>query len=58
MTSELIEQIKDRDYFYKKAKLSGNKDHWNIAKYLRNVTNSNIRKAKRDFVPTLLHNLW
>ena len=50
MTDELIEQIKDRDYFYKKAKASGDKDAWNIAKYLRNITNSNIRQAKRDFI--------
>ena len=50
MTKELIEQIKDRDYFYRKAKLSGDEDSWNIAKYLRNITNSSIRQAKREFI--------
>ena len=50
MTNELIEQIKDRDYFFQKAKKSGDEDAWNIAKYLRNTTNSNIRQAKREFV--------
>ena len=50
MTNELIEQIKDRDYFYKKAKSSGDTDAWNIAKYLRNSTNSHIRNAKREFI--------
>ena len=50
MTDELIEQIKDRDYFYCKAKANGNEDDWNIAKYLRNTTNSNIRCSKREFV--------
>ena len=50
MTKELIEQIKDRDYFFKKAKLAGGEDAWNIAKYLRNVTNANIRQAKREFI--------
>ena len=50
VTNELIEQIKDRDYFYKKAKSTGDSDAWNIAKYLRNVTNTNIRKAKREFI--------
>ena len=50
MTKELIEQIKDRDYFYKKAKLKGDEDSWNMAKHLRNITNSNIRQAKRDFI--------
>ena len=48
MTKELIEQIKDRDFFYRKAK--GDRDYWNIAKYLRNVTNSNIRQAKKEFI--------
>ena len=50
ITNELIEQIKDRDYFYSKAKRSGDQDAWNIAKHLRNTTNANIRKAKRDFI--------
>ena len=50
MSNELIEQIKDRDYFYPKAKRTGDSDAWNIAKYLRNATNSNIGQAKRDFI--------
>ena len=50
MTKELIEQIKDRDYFYKKAKSQGKVDDWNVAKHLRNVTNSNIRQAKKEFI--------
>ena len=50
MTYELIEQIKDRDYFYKKAKRDGNVASWNIAKHLRNATNTNIRQAKREFI--------
>ena len=50
MTNELIEQIKDRDYFYRKAKSTRDVDDWRIARFLRNRTNSNIRQAKRDFV--------
>ena len=50
VTAELVEQIKDRDYFYKRAKHSGDEDAWNISKHLRNITNANIRQAKRDFV--------
>ena len=50
MSNELIEQIKDRDYFFKKAKRVGHSDVWNIAKFLRNVTNFNIRSAKREFI--------
>ena len=45
VTNELLEQIKDRDYFYRQAKLMGDQDAWNIAKYLRNTTNNNIRRA-------------
>ena len=50
VTPELVEQIKDRDHFYIKAKRDGDEDSWNIAKHLRNITNYNIRKAKRDFI--------
>ena len=46
----LIEQIKDRDYFYKKAKRYKDKNDWNIAKHLRNVTNRNIKRAKAEFI--------
>ena len=57
MTTDLIEQLKDRDYFYKKPKRTGDKDAWNIAKFLRNSTNGNIRQAKRDFIlKELKHN--
>ena len=50
LTDDLLEQIKDRDYFYKKAKRHGNEDDWEIAKYLRNLTNKNIRKAKSEYI--------
>ena len=50
VTDELIEQIKDRDYFYQTAKTTGDIDAWNIARHLRNRTNSNIRSAKREFI--------
>ena len=46
----MIELIKDRDYFFSQAKKRGDGDSWNIAKYLRNITNSKIRQAKREFV--------
>ena len=55
MTKELIEQIKDRDYFYSRANRDGDLDSWNIAKYLRNDTNSNIRQAKKDYILEELH---
>ena len=49
-TPELVEQIKDRDYFYRKAKSTKDEDDWNIAKHLRNTTNSNIRQARKEFI--------
>ena len=56
ITDELSEQIKDRDYFYKKSKADNEEDSWNIARHLRNVTNSNIRSAKKEFVIEELNN--
>ena len=56
VTNELLEQIKDRDHFYSKARRLGDEDSWNIAKYLRNITNNNIRAAKKGFVLDQLEN--
>ena len=56
LANELIEQMKDRDYFYTKAKRTNNEDDWNIAKFHRNQVNCNIRKAKADFVKDQLKN--
>ena len=56
ITNELIEQQKDRDYFYRKAKKTKMQDDWNIAKHLRNTTNDNFRKAKADFIKDQLDN--
>ena len=49
ITNDLLNQIKDRDYFYRKAKKHHREDDWNIAKHLRNQTNKNIRKAKAHY---------
>ena len=57
VNNTLLEQIRDRDYFYKKAKTTKNEDDWNIAKHLRNVTNSNIRKAKANYTIQKLNQL-
>ena len=56
LANELIEQMKDRDYFYSKAKRTSNDDDWNIAKFHRNQVNFNIRKAKADFIKDQLKN--
>ena len=54
-TQDIIERIRDRDYFYRKAKRTGNTDDWNIAIHLRNQTSKNIRNEKSDFVMNKLH---
>ena len=54
ITDELIEQGKDRDYFYKKAKRTKDEDDWNIAKHLRNLTNRNFRQAKAEYIKSQL----
>ena len=56
VTYELLEQIKDSDYFFSKARRTGDEDDWNIAKHLRNLINANIRQARMEFVITELEN--
>ena len=56
LTSELIEQMKDRDYFYRKAKRTNIEEYWNIAKFHRNEANFNIRKAKAEYIKEQLKN--
>ena len=46
----ILEQMRNRDYFYCKAKLTYSEDDWNIAKFLRNQTNSSIRRARAEAV--------
>ena len=50
VNDELLQQIRDWDYYYKKAKRTRDEDDWNIARHLRNITNINIMQAKADFV--------
>ena len=50
LTNEIVEQMKDRDYFYWKAKRTSDEDDWNIAKFHRNTVNFNVRRAKADYI--------
>ena len=52
----MLEQMKDRDYFYLKAKRTNSEDDWNIAKFHRNQTNFNVRRAKADYIKEQLRN--
>ena len=56
LTNEILEIMKDRDYFYQKAKRTNSEDDWNIAKFHRNQTNFNVRKAKADYIKDQLRN--
>ena len=58
LTNDLDEQMKERDYFYTKAKRTGDTADWNIAKFNRNKVKINIRKAKTDFIKAKLHDNW
>ena len=50
LTNEILEQMKDRDYFYQKAKRTKSEDDWNIARFHRNQANFNVRRAKADYI--------
>ena len=56
MVNELLEQMRDRDYFYNKAKKNNNEDDWNIAKFHRNQVNANVRRARANFIKDQLRN--
>ena len=50
LTPELLNLKKDRDYFFKKAKITGEEGDWFIARTLRNRTNIAMRTAKADYI--------
>ena len=50
LTPELINLKKDRDYFFKKAKITGEEGDWFIARNLRNRTNIAMRSAKAEYI--------
>ena len=54
LTPEIIEIQKDRDYFFKKARKSNNDSDWFIAKNLRNLANTAVRKAKAEYIKSEL----
>ena len=50
LTADILKLMGDRDYFYKKAKRTGNEDDWNIAKLMRNRVKTTIKEAKASFI--------
>ena len=50
MTNEILEIMKDRDYYYKKARTLNLADDWNIARNLRNRVGKMIKNLKADFI--------
>ena len=54
LTPELLNLKKDRDYFFKKAKITGDDADWFIARNLRNRTNIAMRSAKAEYIKNKL----
>ena len=50
LTDELLNMKNDRDYFFKKAKITGDKEDWFVARNLRNRVNISMRVAKADYI--------
>ena len=50
LPTEVLEQIKDKDYFLQKAKRTNDPDDWCIARRLRNKVINLIRYAKADYI--------
>ena len=54
ITDELLNLKNDRDYFFKKAKITGEEGDWFVARNLRNRVNIAMRSAKADFIKNQL----
>ena len=57
MTNEILEIMKDRDYYYKKARTLSLADDWNIARNLRNRVGKMIKNLKADLIQNNLKEL-
>ena len=55
LTEELLNLKKDRDYFFKKAKITGDDGDWFVARNLRNRVNIAMRTAKSDYIKDQLN---
>ena len=54
ITNDLLEILRDKDYFLSKAKKYNNPDDWNVARRLRNQAKKLTKHARADFVKTKL----
>ena len=54
LPNEVLEQIKDKDYFLSKAKITNDPDDWRIARMLRNRVINLTRYAKADYIKSNL----
>ena len=54
LPNEVLEQIKDKDYYLEKAKRTNDPDDWRIAQRLRNKVINLVRYAKADFIKSNL----
>lgn len=49
MTSALSKAMQDRDRHHRKAVKSNNHDHWKQCRKLKNYTNKDIKKSRREY---------
>ena len=50
LSDDLLELLKDKDYYANKAKRTGNIDDIRIARHMKNQTKSLIKRAKSDYL--------
>ena len=55
LTDELLNLQNDRDYFFKKAKITGDEGDWFVARNLRNRVNVAMRSAKAEYIKEQLN---
>ena len=48
LNNDIINIIRDRDSFYKKARRSGNQDDWNIARFVKSRVQMAIKTYKSE----------
>ena len=54
VTAQLLEAKRDRDYHFKKARLSNSTYHWRMFKKLRNFANHEERRLKSKYYCNLI----
>ena len=54
LTTELMDTMRKRDFYRKKAKKSNLQSHWVLYKKLRNLVNSEVKRCKAEYYTRLI----